>query len=252
MSAVSHRIAARGARVWHVIDAKDQVLGRLAPQIARLLQGKHKPTFTPSVDCGDFVVVINAKDVALTGDKRNSKLYHWHTGWMGGIKTLTARQMFERDPRRVVSIAVKGMLPDNLLRRTRLTRLRVFPGAEHKHARQVEESGAYAAEHLRTVAPYDVRPRERGETGALVRDAEAELSPAELAELEKGWVQVKHDAAFAAKYDAWRATRTARAQAAQDALDRQLLERMAAMDAQMEAELREADKAKAGKAPEMR
>ena len=136
MSSASHRIAARGARLWHIVDAKDQVVGRLAPQIARLLTGKHKPTYTPAVDSGDFVVVVNAKDVALTGKKRTDKLYRWHTGWMGGLKTLTARQMFERDPTRVLTLAVKGMLPRNALGRQMMTKLRVYAGEKHPHGAQ--------------------------------------------------------------------------------------------------------------------
>ena len=196
-----HSIAARGARLWHHVDAQNQVLGRLAPQIGRLLMGKHKPLYTPSVDCGDYVVVTNAAGVALTGTKRTTKLYRWHTGWMGGLKTLTARQMFERDPRRVVTLAVKGMMPDNKLRDVRLTRLRVFPGAEHAHARQVA----------------------RGDSGALVVDAARELDAAALAALEASFTPLTHDAAFAAKYDAWRLARTARAQAAQDARDDEIM-----------------------------
>jgi large subunit ribosomal protein L13 len=220
-----HSIAARGARLWHHVDAKNQVLGRLAPQISRLLMGKHKPVYAPSVDCGDYVVVTNAAEVALTGTKRTTKLYRWHTGWMGGLKTLTARQMFERDPRRVVSLAVKGMMPDNKLRDTRLTRLRVFPGAEHTHARQLGQSRAYAGEHIAAVAPVDVAPRPREEGGAFVVDAARELSAEALAKLQ--FVPLVPDAAFTAKYDAWRLERTARAQAAQDERDAEILGRPA-------------------------
>jgi len=221
-----HSIAARTARVWHHVDASNQVLGRLAPQISKLLMGKHKPLYTPSVDCGDFVVVTNAKDVALTGTKRTTKLYRWHTGWMGGLKTLTARQMFERDPRRVVTLAVKGMMPDNNLRDTRLTRLRVFPGAEHDFAPQLAASRAYAPAYLSSAAPTNVAPRARAESGALVVDASAVLDAPALAALEKSFVPLKHDPVFAAKYDAWRLERTAKAQAAADARDVEILKEM--------------------------
>ena len=233
MASISHRVAARGARLWHLVDAQGQVLGRLAPQIATLLQGKHKPTYTPAADSGDYVVVINSAAVALTGHKRTTKLYRWHTGWMGGLKTLTARQMFERAPTRVIDIAVKGMLPNNLLRFARMRRLRTFAGAEHPHALQIAHSAAYAAEHVARSRPYDVRPRERTVAGGdLVKDASAILSPAELAELEKKFVPLEHDAAHAAKYDAWRAARTAKAQVARDALDASILSRMARLEAE--------------------
>jgi large subunit ribosomal protein L13 len=221
-------LTARGARLWHFVDARNQVLGRLAPQIARLLMGKHKPTYVPSVDCGDFVVVVNAREVALTGTKRTTKLYRWHTGWMGGLKTLTARQMFERDARRVVALAVKGMLPDNKLRDPRLKRLRVFPDAAQPHATQLAQSRAYAGAHLAAVAPLDVAPRAAGESGALVVDAKSRLDAAGLAALEAQFVEVTHSADFAKAYDAFRAEKTARAQAARDARDGAVLESVAA------------------------
>jgi large subunit ribosomal protein L13 len=232
MSSPVHRIAARGVRLWHHVDARNQVLGRLTTQIAHLLMGKHKPTYTPSVDCGDYVVVTNAAEVALTGNKRTAKLYRWHTGWMGGLKTLTARQMFERDPRRVVSLAVKGMLPRNPIRDLRLTRLRVFPGEAHEHAAQLAQSQAYAAPHLAAVAPRSVHPRQKVEGGALVKDAASELSPEALEEVKRGMVLLQHDAAFAAQYDAFRAERVERAQAAQDAADLEVLAAVREMEAQ--------------------
>ena len=231
MSSPVHRIAARGVRLWHTVDAKNQVLGRLTTQIAHLLMGKHKPTYSPSVDCGDYVIVTNAGDVALTGNKRTTKLYRWHTGWMGGLKTLTARQMFERDPRRVVSLAVKGMLPRNPIRDLRLTRLRVFPGEAHPHAMQVQQSQAYAGPHLAAVAPRSVHPRAKAQGGALVKDAASELTPAELQELQGSFVKIEHDPAFAQKYDEWRASKVALARKAQDEVDLEILAAIRDLDA---------------------
>jgi large subunit ribosomal protein L13 len=231
MTSPVHRIAARGVRLWHIVDARNQVLGRLTSQVAHLLMGKHKPTYTPSVDCGDYVVVVNAGELAMTGKKRTEKLYRWHTGWMGGLKTLTARQMFERDPRRIVSLAVKGMLPRNPIRDLRLTRLRVFPGQGHAHAAQLAQSQAYAAPHLAAVAPRSVRPREKAEGGALVKDASSELSEAELAALMDTFVPLQHSEAFAQKYNAWRGAQVARAQQAQDEVDLNILRAIEEQDA---------------------
>lgn len=221
-------MSAHSARLWHFVDARNQVLGRLAPQVAKLLMGKHKPTYVPSVDAGDYVVVVNAGDVALTGKKRMEKLYRWHTGWMGGLKTLTARQMFERDPRRVVNLAVKGMMPDNNLRDVRLTRLRIFPGEEHTHKLQVDMSLAYAPQHMAAVAPKDVHPRKIVASGALVTDAATELAddPEAFAALEKSFVKMEHNAEFAAKYDEWRFGRTEKAQKARDERDAAIARRL--------------------------
>jgi large subunit ribosomal protein L13 len=231
MTSPVHRIAARGVRLWHHVDARNQVLGRLTTQIAHLLMGKHKPTYTPSVDCGDYVVVTNASEVALTGNKRTAKLYRWHTGWMGGLKTLTARQMFERDPRRIVSLAVKGMLPRNPIRDLRLTRLRVFPGEAHTHSAQLAQSQAYAAPHLAAVAPRSVHPRAKAAGGALVKDAASELTAEEMEALKGSFVRLEHDAAFAKEYDEWRAAKVARAQGAQDAVDLEVLAAMRELEA---------------------
>ncbi len=121
---------------WFVIDASNQVLGRLATRIATILRGKHKPTFTPHVDTGDFVVVINAKKVALTGRKPDQKYYNWHTGWPGGFRTRTYKQMIEKHPIRVIEHAVKGMLPKNRLGRMIFKKLKVYAGSEHPHAAQ--------------------------------------------------------------------------------------------------------------------
>lgn len=121
---------------WHVIDATDVVLGRLASQTAALLRGKHKPTFVPHQDMGDFVIIINAEKVAMTGDKAEKKRYWRHSGFPGGIKSLTFNEMVSRYPTRAVYQAVKGMLPHNKLGTAQLKKLRVYAGAEHPHVAQ--------------------------------------------------------------------------------------------------------------------
>lgn len=123
-------------RQWHVIDARDVVLGRLAVQTATLLRGKHKPVFAPHVDTGDFVVIVNASKVALGGDKRATKLAYRHSGYPGGLKSTTVGELLDKDPRRAVESAVRGMLPKNRLGRRLLTKLKVYAGAEHPHAAQ--------------------------------------------------------------------------------------------------------------------
>ncbi|RMD50068.1 MAG: 50S ribosomal protein L13 [Alphaproteobacteria bacterium] len=125
---------------WVVIDAEGVVLGRLAAIVATRLRGKHKPTFTPHMDMGDNVIVINADKVQLTGTKRDDKVYYWHTGYPGGIKSRTARQILEGEhPERVVIKAVQRMLPKNRLGRKLLSNLRVYAGAEHPHEAQKPE-----------------------------------------------------------------------------------------------------------------
>ena len=123
-------------RAWHVIDATDVVLGRLAVQAATLLRGKHKPTYAPHMDTGDFVVIINAEKISVTGNKRAAKLYHRHSGYPGGLRTRTLDQMLELRPEEVIRKAVKGMMPRNRLARKQLTKLKVYAGAEHPHAAQ--------------------------------------------------------------------------------------------------------------------
>ena len=124
-------------RQWHVIDAQDVVLGRLATHAATLLRGKHKPTFAPHVDTGDFVIVINAEKVSLTGRKREQKVYHHHTGYPGGIKERTARQIIEgRFPERVLEKAVERMVPRGPLGRRQMKNLRVYAGSNHPHEAQ--------------------------------------------------------------------------------------------------------------------
>ena len=127
-------------RNWYVIDAKDQVLGRLAVKIANVLRGRNKPTYTPHVDTGDFVVVINADKVALTGKKEEQKQYMFYSGYVGGEKRLGVSQMQARQPDFVVKHAVKGMLPKNRLARKMLTKLKVYAGSEHPHEAQNPQS----------------------------------------------------------------------------------------------------------------
>ncbi len=126
-------------RKWYVIDADGQTLGRLATQVAMILRGKHKPTFTPHVDCGDNVIVINAGKVVLTGKKLEQKKYYRYSGYVGGLKETTARDMLEKKPEMMVYEAVKGMMPKNSLGRNMLTKLRVYKDAEHAHAAQKPE-----------------------------------------------------------------------------------------------------------------
>jgi large subunit ribosomal protein L13 len=123
-------------RDWVIVDATGQTLGRLATQIADVLRGKRKPTYTPHIDTGDFVVVINAEKIAVTGNKRADKLYHRHSGYPGGLKTRTLNDMLERRPEEVIRIAVKGMLPRNRLARKQLTKLKVYAGPDHPHVAQ--------------------------------------------------------------------------------------------------------------------
>jgi large subunit ribosomal protein L13 len=123
-------------REWVVMDASDQVLGRFATEVARFLRGKHKPEFTPHLDTGDFVVVINADKVRLTGTKMDDKVYYRHSGRPGNLKSETARERIEKYPERVIQAAVWGMLPKNRLGRKLLKKLKVYPGPEHPHQAQ--------------------------------------------------------------------------------------------------------------------
>ena len=120
-------------RAWHLVDAEGQTLGRLATKIAKILQGKHKAIYTPHVDTGDYVVVVNAEKVALTGAKLNDKMYHHHTGYPGGLKSANAQQLLDKKPTMLVESAVKGMMPKNKLSRSALMKLKVYAGAEHPH-----------------------------------------------------------------------------------------------------------------------
>ena len=126
-------------RKWYVVDAKDAVLGRLATKIAVHLRGKNKPVFTPNVDTGDFIIVINADKVRLTGNKMTDKVYYHHSGYIGGIKAATAGEMFQKHPERIIEKAVWGMLPKNTLGKQMLKKLKVYRGAEHPHKAQAPE-----------------------------------------------------------------------------------------------------------------
>ena len=123
-------------RDWYVIDATDVVLGRLASQVATLLRGKHKPTFAPHVDGGDFVVIINAEKVALTGNKREQKMAYRHSGFPGGLSATSYSELLEKNPERAVEKAVRGMLPKNRRGRAMLKKLKIYFGAEHPHTAQ--------------------------------------------------------------------------------------------------------------------
>lgn len=123
-------------RKWVLVDAENQVLGRLATQIAMRLRGKHLPTFTPHVDTGDFVVVINAEKVKLTGNKWDQKVYYRHTGYMGHLRSTTARKLNQEHPDRIIRLAVWGMLPKNRLGRKLIKKLKIYTGAEHPHEAQ--------------------------------------------------------------------------------------------------------------------
>ena len=123
-------------RAWYVIDATDVVLGRLATRVARIIMGKNKPEWTPHVDCGDHVVVINAAKVKVTGRKLDQKVYHRHTGYPGGLKTITLGKQLAEKPERVIEHAVQGMCPKGILGRHMVTKLKVYGGPEHPHAAQ--------------------------------------------------------------------------------------------------------------------
>ncbi len=132
-------------RAWRVIDATDKTLGSIATQVASLLIGKHKPIYAPYIDTGDYVVVVNAAKVKVTGKKAEQKVYYRHSGYPGGLKSSSFKELFSKDPARVVELAVKGMLPHNRLGRAMFKKLKVYPGNEHPHQaqtsfRQPEES----------------------------------------------------------------------------------------------------------------
>ncbi|PIE40677.1 MAG: 50S ribosomal protein L13 [Gammaproteobacteria bacterium] len=123
-------------RDWYVVDAADKTLGRLSTEIARRLRGKHKPVYTPHADTGDYVVVINAEKVAVTGNKRSDKMYYRHSEYPGGLKSMNFEKLIAHDPKRVIELAVKGMMPRNPLGRKMLGKLKVYAGAGHPHAAQ--------------------------------------------------------------------------------------------------------------------
>ena len=121
---------------WYVVDLEGKILGRAATEIARVLRGKHKPIYTPSVDTGDFVIVLNADKVRLTGNKLSQKMYHRHSGYPGGLKSITAAKLLEKQPDELIKKAVKGMLPKNKLGRKMFSKLKVYSGGEHPHQAQ--------------------------------------------------------------------------------------------------------------------
>lgn len=123
-------------RQWHVVDANGLTVGRLASEVARILMGKHKPTYTPFLDTGDHVIVINASKVVFKGDKLDAKFYRRHSGWPGGLKEISARDLLARNPTRLVELAIKGMLPKTKLGRAMSGKLKVYAGAEHPHGAQ--------------------------------------------------------------------------------------------------------------------
>ena len=131
-----HQKASEIQREWLVVDAENQVLGRLATQVATLIRGKHKPTYTPSNDGGDYVIIINADKIRVTGDKANQKIYYRHSNYPGGLKKTTYKVMLQKNPDRIIRIAVKGMLPRNRLSRHMLTKLKVYAGTSHPHSAQ--------------------------------------------------------------------------------------------------------------------
>jgi len=126
-------------RKWYIIDASGKTLGRMASEIARILRGKHKPIYTPHIDTGDYVVVINAEKVKVTGKKRQNKIYYHHTGYPGGLKVISYDKLLEKNPERIIETAVKGMLPHNRLGRKMYKKLKVYAGPNHPHQAQKPE-----------------------------------------------------------------------------------------------------------------
>jgi len=126
-------------RKWYLVDAEGATLGRLAAKIATYLRGKHKPIFTPNVDTGDYVIVVNAEKIKLTGKKLTDKVYYWHSGYRGGLKAATAKELLEKSPERLIKDAVWGMLPKNRLGRQVFKKLKVYKGPEHPHSAQKPE-----------------------------------------------------------------------------------------------------------------
>jgi len=126
-------------RKWYIIDAAGKPLGRVAAAAASILRGKVKPTFTPNVDCGDFVIILNAEKVVLTGKKLDQKYYRYHTGYVGGLKEIKYKKLMAEKPKKAITLAIKGMLPHNTIGANALTRLRVYQGTEHNHAAQKPE-----------------------------------------------------------------------------------------------------------------
>ena len=131
-----NREEALAQRQWYIIDAQGKILGRMATEIAKVLRGKHKPSFTPNQDVGDFVIVVNARNIKLTGTKLEKKIYYRHTEYPGGIRERTAAKMLEEKPEDLIKLAVRGMLPKNRLSRKLVTKLKIYPGPVHPHDAQ--------------------------------------------------------------------------------------------------------------------
>ena len=124
---------------WYIIDAENKPLGRVATEAAKLLRGKHKPTFTPNLDVGDHVIIINCDKIKLTGNKMNDKIYRRHSGYIGGMKEITAKEMIEKSPEKAMMLAIKGMLPHNSLGRQQIKKVRIYAGNEHENQAQKPE-----------------------------------------------------------------------------------------------------------------
>lgn len=140
MNNTTHSVKAKDIdRKWYVIDASDKPLGRIATEVARLLKGKHKPTYSTHLDCGDFVIVINSDKVVLTGNKLNQKVYRHHSGYIGGMKETPYSKLMEKHSDKAMKLAVKGMLPKNSLGRSMISKLKIFAGSEHTHSAQKPE-----------------------------------------------------------------------------------------------------------------
>ena len=126
-------------RKWFVVDAEGQTLGRFASEVAKILKGKHKPEYTPHVDCGDYVIVLNCGKIKVTGNKATQNVYRHHTGWVGNLKEISYQEMLQKHPDRIITHAVKGMLPKNSLGRQMIKKLKVYTGSEHSHDAQKPE-----------------------------------------------------------------------------------------------------------------
>lgn len=126
-------------RKWYVLDVQGKVLGRVASEVAKILRGKHKPVYTPHVDTGDYVIIVNADKVVMTGDKWSQKLYRWHTGYPGGFREVVAEKMRQRHPERIIELAIRGMLPKSKLGHAMFRKLKVYTTADHPHAAQQPE-----------------------------------------------------------------------------------------------------------------
>jgi large subunit ribosomal protein L13 len=127
-------------RKWYVVDAEGQTLGRLASEVAKILKGKHKPVYTPNVDCGDYVIVLNCDKIKVTGKKESRKIYRHHTGWVGNMKEIRYSDLMKKHPERIITHAVRGMLPKNSLGRKMIKKLKVYTGSEHNHQAQKPET----------------------------------------------------------------------------------------------------------------